>query len=48
MNTQGNAPAKACGGQRFGQCLVNQQPVYDRKLKVKRPRKKGRPGPKFL
>jgi len=27
-------------GQKFTSQLVNQQPVYDRKLKVKRPRKK--------
>ncbi len=37
-------------GQKFTQKLVNQTPVYDRKLKVHRPRKK--PGkasqPKFL
>lgn len=30
----------AKGGQRFGQTLVNQTPVYDNKLKCHRPRKK--------
>jgi hypothetical protein len=33
-------PAKGANGQHFGQQLVNQQPVYDRDLKIKRPRKK--------
>lgn len=28
------------GGSKFSSQLVNQQPVYDRVLKVKRPRKK--------
>lgn len=34
-------------GQQFPQTLVNQQPVYDRKLKVLRPRKK-KEGKKWL
>ena len=46
--SSGNRPST--GGQRFSQQLVNQQPVYDRKLKVHRPRKKKGKGsqPKFL
>lgn len=34
-------------GQKFPQPLVNQQPVYDRKLKILRPRKK-KEGKKWL
>lgn len=45
-----NNPSKPCGpcGQKFPQPMVNQQPVYDRKLKVTRPRKKKGMGPKWL
>jgi hypothetical protein len=35
-------------GTRFTQPVVNQTPVYDRKLKVHRPRKHKGKGPKFL
>lgn len=28
------------GGQKFSQKMVSQEPTYDRKLKVKRPRKR--------
>jgi hypothetical protein len=44
----GNRPA--AGGQRFAQQLVTREPVFDRRLKVHRPRKKKGKGsqPKFL
>ena len=44
MNAQNPAgPAKGQSGQKFSQQLVNQAPVYDKYLKVKRPRKKKEP-----
>jgi hypothetical protein len=46
--SSGNRPG--AGGQRFVQALISQEPVYDRRLKVHRPRKKkgGASKPKFL
>ena len=46
--SSGNRPAAS--GQRFAQQLVTREPVYDRRLKVHRPRKKKGKGsqPKFL
>lgn len=49
--TSGNPSSCAsCAGSGFTQTLVNQDPVYDRKLKVHRPRKKKGRGsqPKFV
>jgi hypothetical protein len=48
MNSQNPAgAAKGDSGQKFSQQLVNQTPVYDKILKVKRPRKKKK-GPNWL
>ena len=35
-------------GQKFSSQLVNQQPVYDRVLKIKRPRKKKGKGVRWI
>lgn len=42
-----NGPSQPCG-QKFSSQLVNQQPVYDRKLKIHRPRKKKGKGVKWI
>lgn len=50
MNNTASGSQPSCSGCSFTQKLVDQQPVYDRKLKVHRPRKKkGRASqPKFV
>jgi hypothetical protein len=50
MNNAPSGNPQSCGSCSQPQTLVNQSPVYDRKLKVHRPRKKKGRGsqPKFL
>jgi hypothetical protein len=50
MNNNPSGNSQNCGSCSQPQTLVNQNPVYDRKLKIHRPRKKKGRGsqPKFV
>jgi len=47
VNGTPSASTGKSSGCKFGQPLVDQQPVFDRKLKIRRPSKRKK-GPKYL